>query len=466
MPLVRLRPVLIAIVLALGLPAEAAPAQTSSETDRLNQACNDGRGDVGACSDYGHRLYNAVEASKDHATALRLFQSSCDRGSAEACANAGIALRWSDVIPPDYPRALQYFERACESSNGPSCLSVGYMRRDGIGTSANAELARQAFNRACLADQGDACLQEGRMWLYGQGINKNEGLAYGSFLTGCALSDLGACTMKGLMIYSGQGGLAQNAELALKEFRRGCRGEVELACQLLASIREGGPGTLGYSELAASDAAELAIPSELPQAERMILAGYAFGEGKTNMALAAFEALAEEGMGEAAFTLGQIYYNGQNVMQDRRRAVRLFDQAARDGHPFASFLMGQFYWSGEGVRQDRSRGVVLMRAAGAGGITEADPIWQSWETELAQEEAGRQARLDQRFADTVAQARQNQESQRQADAANMARIWSLYAERQAQADEGQVCALIYSGGRANRECMSRERFDRYYNPAY
>lgn len=63
-------------------------------------------------------------------------------------------------------------------------------------------------------------------------------------------------------------------------------------------------------------------------------------------------------------------------------------------------------------------------------------------------------------------ARANEESARAAEAANMRRIWGLYAQRQAQQDGGRVCGMVYRSGQANWECMSRDTYDRYYNPAY
>jgi len=61
---------------------------------------------------------------------------------------------------------------------------------------------------------------------------------------------------------------------------------------------------------------------------------------------------AEQGVAEAQFNLGLMYYNGQGVRQDYAEAVRWYRQAAEQGNAEAQNNLGAMYAIGQGVRQD------------------------------------------------------------------------------------------------------------------
>lgn len=459
----RLSGLLLALVIGLVLAAGSGAARaqdTAAETERLSRDCRNGRGAAEACVDYGLRLYNGTGAPQDHAGALRVWRAACDKDNAMACNNASIILRFSELVAQDHPEALRLAEKGCDLGSAAACVRAGYMYRDGLGVAANAEMARRNFSIGCSRSggDGDGCLQQGRMYADGLGIARHDGNALNSFRAGCAIQNMESCALVGFMALNGRG-MTADADLAVREYRRACDGGVDFACSNLEAIRASGPGGAGYAELTAREAVARTFPANLPQEQRYLLASAALADGNTGLALAAFQALAEEGMTEAAFNLGQIYYNGQGVPQDHARAVRYFQRAVNGGHPYAQFIMAQFYQRGFLVEHNPIWAIALMRGAAEGGIADADPIWRAWQND-------REAYFDAQQARMVEQHRQNEESQRQADAANMARIWGLYADRQAQREGGQVCGNIYQGGRANWQCMSRDHFDRYYNPAY
>ena len=458
----KLNPILLicALVMGFGASVSATPASAqdeSAETQRLVRECRNGRGDAAACGDLAYRLYNGIGATKDDALALRVADAGCSKGSAIACLNAGVVLRWSDSIPRDFVQSFAFFERGCGLSNALACLNVGYMRRDGPGVEINAELARRGFSLACANSNGEGCVQQGRIYADGLGnVGKHDGNAVNSYRAGCALDYLEACALAGYMAFNGRG-TPIDANYAMRQYMRACEGGVDFACSNLLVVREGGPDGPGYAELATLEAVARAFPSELPPEQRFILAGAAFQNGDIPLAIGAFEALAQEGVADAAFNLGQIYYSGLGVPKDQRRAVRYFERAVDAGHPYAMFIMAQFYRSGFIVDFNEIWAIQLMRAAAEKGIADADPIWRTWQSEM-------DARFNQRDAEIREMARQNEASQAQADAANMARIWGLYSSGQNRQDNGQVCGTIYRSGQANYECMARETFDRYYNP--
>jgi len=61
---------------------------------------------------------------------------------------------------------------------------------------------------------------------------------------------------------------------------------------------------------------------------------------------------AEEGVAEAQFVLGLMYYTGRGVAHDYREAVRWYTKAAKQGIASAQYNLGVVYGNGHGVAQD------------------------------------------------------------------------------------------------------------------
>lgn len=72
-------------------------------------------------------------------------------------------------------------------------------------------------------------------------------------------------------------------------------------------------------------------------------------------AFASFQAAAANGDREALRRLGFMYYHGESVPQDNRRAVALFEKAAVAGDIQSASNLGKMYEFGMGVAQDEKR---------------------------------------------------------------------------------------------------------------
>lgn len=435
------------------LAIPAAAQDQASTTQQAVRDCRDGRGDLSACADLGSYLYNGDGIAQDHAMALRLARLTCERGYPGSCANAGIILRFSNTVRPDDRQALTFFERGCAAGDGLSCYHLGYMIKDGIAVAANEELARQKFSLGCAGRYGDSCFMEAAIWQSRNSLAN----ANASYRAGCGLGSVMSCSELGHNLLNGIGGPV-NAVEGVRLFLRTCAQANETACNGLQRIRDGGPGTVGYAELQNLQAAETAFPETLPAEQRFILASAAFEGGNVPLALIGFRALADGGMADAAFYLGRIYYEGEGVPQDQAQAVRYFEQASDAGHPYAKYILAWFYRNGHIVDYNELWSIALMRSAHEAGIADA-AIWRQWQDDNNNRFHAEQARMR-------ADAEATERAERAAEAANMARIWSLYSNNQNQQGNGQVCGMVYRNNQANQECMARETYDRYYNPAY
>ena len=68
-------------------------------------------------------------------------------------------------------------------------------------------------------------------------------------------------------------------------------------------------------------------------------------------------AKAEQGSAFTQWILGNAYWNGKGVAQDKREAVRWYLKAAEQGFALAQSYLGLAYWNGEGVAQDKREAV-------------------------------------------------------------------------------------------------------------
>ena len=77
--------------------------------------------------------------------------------------------------------------------------------------------------------------------------------------------------------------------------------------------------------------------------------------------------LAEQGLAEAQFSLGYMYYNGQDVPQDYREAVKWYRKAAEQGLAEAQYWLGAMYDLRIGVPEDNREAFKWYRKAAEQG---------------------------------------------------------------------------------------------------
>ena len=80
---------------------------------------------------------------------------------------------------------------------------------------------------------------------------------------------------------------------------------------------------------------------------------------------------AEQGHAPAQFNLGDMYRNGQGVLQDYAKAARWFRRAAERGDAPSQFNLALMYQWGEGTVQDYTQAVKWYRRAAEQGLPEA-----------------------------------------------------------------------------------------------
>lgn len=88
-------------------------------------------------------------------------------------------------------------------------------------------------------------------------------------------------------------------------------------------------------------------------------------------ALQAFEALANQGVAEAQYKLGNMYHEGSGVSLDYKKAFKLYMLAAEQSYSEAQFELGVMYYEGQGVPQNYKRMIKWYTLAAKQGVSEA-----------------------------------------------------------------------------------------------
>jgi|GEM_PF-3800275 len=80
---------------------------------------------------------------------------------------------------------------------------------------------------------------------------------------------------------------------------------------------------------------------------------------------------AESGEAEAQNKLGTLYYNGQGIAKDLKKAFEWYKKAALQGLSNAQYNLGAMYFDGEGTPQDKTKALEWLEKAAAQGVTES-----------------------------------------------------------------------------------------------
>jgi hypothetical protein len=109
----------------------------------------------------------------------------------------------------------------------------------------------------------------------------------------------------------------------------------------------------------------------------------AYERGDYATALREWRPLAEQGIADAQFNLGQLYANGQGVPQDYVRARQWYEKAAVQGEVLAQFNLGGYIWKWERGSERLSAGLVLVssvrKSRKCNGVNTTWPHLRAWE---------------------------------------------------------------------------------------
>jgi TPR repeat protein len=80
---------------------------------------------------------------------------------------------------------------------------------------------------------------------------------------------------------------------------------------------------------------------------------------------------AQNGDVDAAFELGEFYYDGQRAPQDLPQALHWYEQASLKGHAIAQYRLGSMFFRGQGVPANNIQAYIVLKMAAVNGSEEA-----------------------------------------------------------------------------------------------
>ena len=110
---------------------------------------------------------------------------------------------------------------------------------------------------------------------------------------------------------------------------------------------------------------------ELDHTRLMNLGEQYLNKGDVERAVSYFKKSAEFGNAKAQRMLGDCYFWGEGIREDKREAVKWYLLAAGQGDAEAQRILGDCYSWGEGIREDKSEAVKWYRLAAGQGNAEA-----------------------------------------------------------------------------------------------
>ncbi len=78
----------------------------------------------------------------------------------------------------------------------------------------------------------------------------------------------------------------------------------------------------------------------------------AYHRGDHQVAMEIWRPLAEQGHASAQYSLGLLYYRGEGVLPDPKRAAKWYHKAAEQGDPDAQLNLGLMYAQGDGLKKN------------------------------------------------------------------------------------------------------------------
>lgn len=365
--------------------------------------------------DQGVRAYRAqnYQQARDH------FRSACDFAHGQACFNYGVMAARGLYGEADPEHARWLYGRSCEFGHMPGCYNFGNMLSNGEGGAKDEPAARQAFDTGCTGGLTQACSNLAIMLNTGRGGAPDQARARTLFAQACEAEDVAGCSSLGNMLLRGDGGpvdLARGRSL----LQGTCDGGDRWSCERIANLDPSGR------------------PAAPVNAETLRQGWAAFEAERYPEALNLLLGHARAGDGNAQYAIGYMHTFGVGVgARDYLQAADWLRRAAEQGNTGAQDLIVQIAPN-------------IVQARFIDHIDRFGPdttSLQSFSNDVYDYCALRGPNC------SALLGRRNQlerEHNMRAEAANMARIWSLYGS-------GETDEQFWARARARSACLREVR---------
>ena len=306
------------------------------------------------------------------------LQKAADAGDPEAEFGLGEAYDYGKGIAQNDTAACQWYRKSADQGYAPAQGALGLMYREGRGVEQSKEKAVEWYRKAAKQKLAKAMFNLGTAYYNGDGLAINDIAAYAWFL------------------------LAQQygSELARDAVTRTAGSlqpwQISSALEGIGDMYEQGR-ELPQDHLAAIDWYRKAAQSGEPSV-RVKLANFLIIHGGEPNYHEALQSCVEAGKlmySPGALCAGLLYEKGMGTPQNLSEALKWFDKSAQMGNAQALLMLGERYWDGTGVHQDKVKAYAYILLASTADLPKARQDKDHYEQELSKrdvEKGRKQAR--------------------------------------------------------------------------
>jgi TPR repeat protein len=297
------------------------------------------------------------------------LQAKADAGNSDAQVSLGRAYEDGDGVPQSDRLAVSWYKAAAEQGNAKAQNNLGLMFRSGLGVDQDKAEAVRWYGKAAKQGNPNAMFNLGTAYYNGDGVAADEVASFAWLLLaqqfGSVSADGATKRMKdeagnresealekiGGMYQKGDE-LPQRSSEAINWYRKATEnGDGRVQIKLASLLLQNPNGTTNYAE-----------------ARRLCegAAGLHYSPG--------------------AYCMGQIYDHGWGVERNLSEAAKWYSDAANMGLAVATLRVGEMYWKGEGLKQDKISAYEFIYLAASADIPEAKQESEMLEKELTRKE--------------------------------------------------------------------------------
>ncbi|MGC2196093.1 MAG: SEL1-like repeat protein [Terriglobales bacterium] len=303
------------------------------------------------------------------ATEISALQKAAEAGDPQAEFGLAQACDYGNGIAQNDQAAFSWYRKSAEQGYAPAQNAVGLMYRAGRGVESSKEQAVEWYRKAAKQKNAKAMFNLGTAYYNGDGV---------------AINDISAFAWFVLAEHYG----SEPAHDAVTRTAGSLqRWQASSAYELVGDMYEQGTD-LPLDHRAAIDwyrqAAQLGEPSaRVKLANFLVIQG---GDQNYQEALRSCLEAAKQMYSPAALCAGLLYQKGLGTGQNLSEAAKWFGKSAQMGNAKAMLYLGEMYWDGTGVKQDRVAAYVYMLLASTADLPKAQQDKALYEQTLSQKE--------------------------------------------------------------------------------
>lgn len=259
----------------------------------------------------------------------------------------------------DYQNAFKYFEKAARQGNRSAQIKLGDIFYDGINTTKDYEKALYWYTKK-NPDEPEIQLRLANCYFEGNGVSQDYSKAF-EWYKKAAEKGIGEAQSKlGEMYYNGIG-TTVNLQLSKEWYDKALSSGEQVQEKVSVITKEANLETLQKS-------AENGDVDSLLKLAEMYYQG-----NEVNLdykkALDFYTKAAKQGNATAQNILGNMYYHGEGVTADNNLAFEWYKKAAEQGFGEAQQKLGEMYETGCGVEQDLAQSTYWYNKASSYGYS-------------------------------------------------------------------------------------------------